>query len=173
MKRFWDKVDRTPGQGPDGRCWQWTACIRSKKAGYGAFRVKEGVVDSHRMSFLLVNGRLPEGYFVCHKCDNRLCVRPTHLFLGTRSDNMLDAYSKGRLLIATYGKKARKAGPEGTAWCYVCAEFKAVVNFHRNKSRWNSLDSLCKICQRNKQKTIKTKQKGKLAQKKSQCPLNT
>ena len=52
---------------------------------------------SHRKSYIQHKGEIPNGMFVCHTCDNGLCVNPEHLFLGTNSDNMKDAYKKGRL----------------------------------------------------------------------------
>lgn len=159
MKRFWDKVNREAGQGPDGRCWQWTAGIRSKKIGYGCFKFEGKVIDSHRMSFLLVNSCLPKGYDVCHTCDNRLCVRPTHLFLGTRSENMWDASRKGRLPNTQL--KLRKVGPEGTAWCFNCQQFREIINFSRNNSRFNGLGAECKPCKADNRKRYRLKSNPK------------
>ena len=90
MKRFFDKVDKTDS------CWNW---IASTRVGYGAFKYKGKVVGAHRFSWELHFGNIPEGLMVCHKCDNPKCVNPSHLFLGTNSDNMKDAYDKGRLDI--------------------------------------------------------------------------
>lgn len=55
-------------------------------------------VYAHRYAYELVNGPIPDGIDVCHRCDNRGCVRFDHLFAGTRSDNMRDASSKGRIV---------------------------------------------------------------------------
>jgi hypothetical protein len=95
MKRFFEKVEKTD------RCWEWTAGSRGN--GYGAFKYNGKVIDSHRMSWIIHNGEIPDGLFVCHKCDNTKCVNPDHLFLGTNSDNMKDAYDKGRLAINKIG----------------------------------------------------------------------
>lgn len=90
MKRFFDKVDKTEG------CWFWKAARRGK---YGVFEYKGKTIDAHRVSWEIHNGIIPEKLYVCHTCDIPLCVNPDHLFLGTHSENMIDAYKKGRLKI--------------------------------------------------------------------------
>ncbi len=78
-------------------CWNWLAGGRGN--GYGALKFKGKVIDAHRFSWILHNGKIPKGKFVLHKCDNRKCINPNHLFLGTHVDNMIDAYGKGRLKL--------------------------------------------------------------------------
>jgi hypothetical protein len=78
----------------DSGCWNWTAS--RTRDGYGKMSVAGKTVASHRASWLLNHGDIPDGLFVLHECDNRLCVNPNHLFLGTTSDNMVDCILKGR-----------------------------------------------------------------------------
>lgn len=103
-QRFWSKVDKTPGHGPNGDCWIWSGVRQHKKEprGYGmssgqGFRMGfPRNMLAHRKAYFLVHGRLEKNLQVCHTCDNPPCVRPDHLFQGTGNDNQRDAYVKGR-----------------------------------------------------------------------------
>jgi hypothetical protein len=75
-------------------CWEWQASTVGE--GYGSFSWESKNVYAHRFAWSLVNGPIPSGMFICHKCDNRLCCNPNHLFLGTQQDNMQDKMNKGR-----------------------------------------------------------------------------
>lgn len=88
--RFWEKVKKTAA------CWEWISNITTY--GYGQF-IKNDLVNSrmaHRYSWALHFGEIPKGKYICHKCDNRKCVNPAHLFLGDHHANMSDMVSKGR-----------------------------------------------------------------------------
>lgn len=79
---------------PNSGCWLWAAGIQSD--GYGTFRAFDKSDLAHRASLMLHRGAIPTGMHVLHKCDNRSCVNPDHLFLGSNYDNVLDKCAKGR-----------------------------------------------------------------------------
>lgn len=83
---------------PKTGCWMWTAGKTTN--GYGSFMVnlngKQKFYRAHRASYELHKGDIPQGMFVCHKCDTPLCINPDHLFLGTPLDNVRDMDAKGR-----------------------------------------------------------------------------
>jgi hypothetical protein len=89
-ERFFDKI--IVGES----CWDWSA--KKDKNGYGRFSPNgmNSQMPAHRFSWELHNGPIPEGMFVCHRCDNPSCTNPEHLFLGTPQDNMSDKVAKGR-----------------------------------------------------------------------------
>jgi hypothetical protein len=92
-QRFWNKVDRS------GDCWIWTGSRSQSGRGYGVIGIgKHGKANAHHVSWALANGRgVPDGAVVLHSCDNKACVRPEHLSIGTQSQNIIDAGKRGRL----------------------------------------------------------------------------
>ena len=92
--RFWEKVS----VGPAEECWEWTGS--TSDTGYGNISTglaKPRMRSAHRVAWELRNGPIRDGLWVLHRCDNRPCVNPAHLFLGTDTDNNRDMARKGRV----------------------------------------------------------------------------
>lgn len=98
-ERLWRRVEipaeALPGLDGIGHCWIWLGARQS--AGYGHLsNGRGGLILAHRAAWILSGRKLPAGKDLCHRCDTPACVRPSHLFVGSRADNMQDAVRKGR-----------------------------------------------------------------------------
>lgn len=90
-ERFWSRVLLPNADG----CMEWTGAVMS--SGYGSMWIGDKKELAHRVAMFLITGEWPpSGLYVCHRCDNPLCVRPDHLFIGTPLDNNIDKIRKGR-----------------------------------------------------------------------------
>lgn len=119
-ERFWQKVDKA---GPD-ECWLWRGGQKNPgrkrspssiaKGRYGIFSIdtqNKRMITAHRAAWIIANGREPRpSEDVCHTCDNRLCVNPAHLWVGTRKQNMADCKAKGRVRHGIGGVRCELTG---------------------------------------------------------------
>lgn len=93
------RIQRATTVSPEG-CWEWS--LGKDRVGYGRLKVQMGSRDcfrftsAHRYAYEVFVGPIPERMNVLHRCDNRSCCNPKHLFLGTQQDNMRDMHAKGR-----------------------------------------------------------------------------
>jgi hypothetical protein len=117
--RFWSRVDKS------GACWLWT--LSRHDFGYGQVVVKRRPRGAHRVAWELMNGPIPEGMSVLHRCDNPPCCNPAHLFLGTDADNAFDKVRKGRAPIkltpAQVLEIRAKHAAGGTNYCALAREY--------------------------------------------------
>lgn len=118
VERFWLKVDKTDTY------WLWTAAMTS--AGYGNFVPRKGTWSTaHKFSYRLHFGEIPDGLYVLHTCDVRICVNPDHLSLGTHQNNMDDMAARDRV----WGKGV--PGPRQKLTAAEVAQIKALSHLPR------------------------------------------
>ncbi|MDT0176907.1 HNH endonuclease [Enterobacter sp. BRE11] len=111
---FWSKVKK----GSASECWNWQGAKKPK--GYGNVRINGKYLLAHRASWELANFPIPEGFFVCHACDNPSCCNPSHLLLGNARANFTDMVSKGRQEFAKNKAIGSRNVNAKLTWDQVC-----------------------------------------------------
>lgn len=144
-QEFFERCQPEPMSG----CWIWVGGSTDKD-GYGRCTAKINGVRyqrAHRLSWRLFNGKKPDLY-VCHRCDNPLCVNPDHLFLGTPKQNFHDCIAKGRMPKKTHCKRGHLIIPEnqtylsnGSRRCRLCHAVREGARYGRNRKNSNGRDS--------------------------------
>ena len=120
-QRFWKYVDKKS----DYECWSWTGSCNND--GYGHLNIKNKTTRITRFSWIIHNGKIPNGLCALHRCDNPKCVNPSHLFLGTQEDNIKDMINKKR------DNKAKQKGENNGMHKLTLNEVKEIRKLYNKK----------------------------------------
>lgn len=101
------RLERNSIPEPNSGCWLWTGS--RVRGGYGKFNP---LLRAHRVSYEEYKGPIPNGMFVCHRCDTPSCINPNHLFLGLPKDNVEDMMAKGRMPLWNRRKDTKLTGEQ-------------------------------------------------------------
>lgn len=146
LARFWSKVDT---QSQD-ECWLWTG-LRNRK-GYGKFHIGGSYEVATRVMLALQRGRaLSSQELACHHCDTPPCVNPSHLFVGSHQDNMVDAVRKGRVNLGNLSRGEYNLAKTECLHGHPLTE----DNLYVSKEGWRQ----CRICQRKNRAEWKRRRK--------------
>lgn len=137
--RFWSKVLI------GNECWEWQAACH--RHGHGMFALRGRMHYAHRVAWELWYGPVPDGLFVLHRCDNPPCARPDHLFLGTQTDNMADAFQKGRMVFPVSANGHKTHCPKGHV-------------LDGTKTYGGSTHRFCRTCKRAQDQAYRNKRKA-------------
>lgn len=138
LDRFWNNVNK----GADDECWEWTSGCYAR--GYGRFSFGVIQIRAHRVSWMIHHGVVPSELYVLHRCDNRKCVNPGHLFLGTNADNHADKARKERTagfygktkLTADLVRRIRQGGRSDGEWAKEIGVHSTTIHAARTGKKW-------------------------------------
>ena len=147
VERFWSKIDKQS----EG-CWEWVA--GKQRQGYGQIEYKGRRFLAHRLAYLLHYGALEQNLCICHKCDNKACCNPKHLFMGTQKDNTQDCINKGRAAFQNINKE--RAWDVGTLRRNV-AQCKRGHAFSEKNTGKQAKGRYCKRCEADRKKESRKK----------------
>lgn len=146
-ERFWGRIEK---RGPDA-CWLWPGAVLN--SGYGAFtRNRSGLegprqVTAHRFACEAAHGPVPAGLHVLHRCDNKLCVNPAHLYAGTHQQNVADAKARHRY-VSTNARLTpaqvlaiRASGAKGCVEARRYGVTPSAISNIRSGKRWADLST--------------------------------
>jgi len=141
-------------------CWPWGAYIST--TGYGQTKVggrASKLIQAHRLSWIVHFGEIPNGLHVLHKCDNRPCVNPNHLFLGTNQDNIADRVAKGRSQrwIATAPREKHPSTK------ILKTDLDEMIRLRNNKIKVVTIAKQFNICKEHCSRLITLAKKGELS----------
>lgn len=140
LKRFWSNVNK------GGDCWEWTSGCYAR--GYGRFSFGTIQVRAHRVSWMIYRGVVPADLYVLHRCDNRKCVNPAHLFLGTNAENHADKARKERVagfygkckLTADLVRKIRAGTRSDREWAQEIGVHPTTIASARTGKKWRHVN---------------------------------
>lgn len=131
-------------------CWIWMLALG--RHGYGSIKHQGKMLKSHRVSWMVYRGAIPDGIKVLHTCDIRCCINPDHLFLGTQADNVADMIKKKRAanvdgernpnakLTAEQVLEIRKCSGTHQSIGDRYGVGKSIIGYIKNRDNWRSLD---------------------------------